>query len=166
MMICPEAGVYVADCDHGRGLFVSRDVAPGEVILRFTGPVIGLAEALAKGEDQANPLQVGPREYIDLEPPGVFINHSCDPNAGVRDDVVLVALRAIPAGKEVRFDYSTSMWEEKWTMVCQCGSPDCRGLVRDFPLLAGEVRARYLSLGVVQRFIITGLAQEGCTRSW
>jgi SET domain-containing protein len=152
--------VYVANSNIGRGLFAARDLSPGEVALRFTGPVISLAEALAKGEEQANPLQVGPFEYIDLEPPGVFINHSCHPNAGIRDDVVLVALRSIAKGEEVRFDYSTSMWEDCWTLGCRCGEANCRGMVGDFPSLRARLQRRYLSLGVVQRFIVSRLRRE------
>ena len=138
----------------------ARPFASGQPILRFTGPRIGLAQAVAKGDTSGNPLQVGLAEYIDLEPPGVFINHSCDPNAGVADDAVVVALRPIAAGEEVRFDYSTSMWEGLWTMPCRCGAAGCRGVVTDFPLLAVELRTRYLSLGVVQRFIVSRL---GCS---
>jgi SET domain-containing protein len=152
--------VYVGSSDIGRGLFAARDLSPGEAALRFTGPVISLAEALVMGEQQANPLQVGPLEYIDLEPPGVFINHSCRPNAGIRDDVVLVALRPIAGGEEVRFDYSTSMWEEHWTMACRCGAANCRGVIGDFPDLPCEARRRYLSLGVVQRFIANRFSVE------
>jgi len=152
--------VYVADCDLGRGLFAGRDFAVGDEILRFSGPVISLCEAIAKGAEQANPLQVGPFEYIDLEPPGVFINHSCDPNAGIIADRVLVALRSISAGEEVRYNYSTTMWEGIWTMPCQCKSASCRGAVTDFPQLAADLRTRYLSLGVVQRFIVIRLGRQ------
>lgn len=107
-----HAPIFIADCELGRGLFAARAFAAGETILRFTGPLINLAQSIAKGETEGNPLQVGPLDYIDLEPPGVFGNHSCEPNAGIRDDVVLVALRPLVAGEEIRFDYSTTMWED------------------------------------------------------
>lgn len=158
--------VFIADCELGRGLFAARAFNADEPILNFTGPLIGLAEAIAKGEAEANPLQVGPVSYIDLEPPGVFANHSCEPNAGIRDDVVLVALQPIAVGEEIRYDYSATMWEEDaawggWTMPCRCGSPRCRGVVDNFPTLPADVRVRYLSQGIVQEFIVHRALREG-----
>ncbi len=150
--------IFIADCELGRGLFAAQAFATNESILRFTGPLIGLAEAIAKGDTEGNPLQVGSADYIDLEAPGVFGNHSCEPNAGIRNDVVLVALRPIAVGEEIRYDYSTTMWEEDvpggWSMPCRCGSALCRGIVANFPTLPVELRARYLALGIVQRFIV------------
>ena len=101
----------------------------------------------------ANLLQTGWRTCILLDAPGVYANHSCNPNAGIRDGRILVAIRPVAVGDEIRFDYSTTMAENFWTMRCFCGAPDCRGLVEDFARLPLELRRRYLELGVVQRFI-------------
>lgn len=153
--------VYLANCDLGRGLFAAADVRAGETILTFRGPRISLAEALAKGDASGNPLQVADYEYIDLEPPGVFGNHSCDPNAGIVGDRVLIALRDIRFGEEVRFDYSACMWEEIWQLPCRCGSTNCRGIVDDFPRLPADVRDRYLGRGIVQSFIVERWRRNG-----
>jgi hypothetical protein len=149
--------IYVAQCDVGRGVFAGKDFAAWEEILRFSGPSISFADTLAKGEDAANPLQVGDDEYLDIGAPGVLVNHSCAPNAGIIEDRVLVALRPIARGEEIRYDYSTTMWEDCWTMDCLCGSARCRGVVRDFPTLPAEIQAEYLRLGVVQGYIVRRL---------
>ena len=138
-------------------MFAGRHFAADEEILRFHGREISPKDKLAKGAVQGNPLQVGPETYIDIEPPGLFANHSCCPNAGIRADVVLIALRDILPGEEIRYDYSTTMWEGIWTMQCLCGSKRCRGLVGDFHLLATEIQSEYVRLGIVQRFIIDRL---------
>jgi hypothetical protein len=140
-------------CPVGRGLFAARDYQPGEVILRLGGPRYGREDPIHLTEAGANLLQTGPRSYILLEAPAVFANHSCDPNAGIRANRTLVAIRPITAGQEVRFDYSTTMAEDYWTLQCRCGSPLCRGVVTDFRLLPPEIKQRYLDLGVVQGFI-------------
>jgi len=119
--------------------------------------VISLAEAINKGELEANPLQIGLTTYLDLEPPGVFINHSCDPNAGTRGKYDVYSLRDISAGEEVRFDYSTSMSEGRWTMVCSCRASSCRGIVSDFRVLPLSLQKHYLELGIVQPFIVDEL---------
>jgi len=149
--------VYVAKSDLGLGVFARQAFAIGDEILRFCGPVISLDEALAKGEEQGNTFQIGDALYLDLERPGVLVNHSCEPNTGVVEDRILVALRPISQGEEIRFDYSTTMWDGCWTMRCRCGSSKCRGLVSDFPELPAELRAEYLRLCVVQEFIVRRL---------
>lgn len=143
----------MAQCALGLGLFAGRNFTTGEEILQFTGPTITLAEAIALGDKEANPLQIESAKYIDLEEPGVLLNHSCEPNAGIVRLRTLVALSDIKAGEEVRFDYSTTMDENRWTMVCRCGAKSCRGLVQDFRLLPTDVRANYLRREVVQEFI-------------
>ncbi len=67
---------------------------------------------------------------------------------------MLIALRPIEAGEEIRFDYSTTMSDDHWTMECRCGEPICRRVVLDFHHLPPIAQNRYLQLGVVQRFIV------------
>lgn len=144
---------YLDACDVGCGVFANRDIAAGETILRFSGPVIDFAETRRRGPKECMAMQIGPDRYLDTRPPGVFVNHSCDPNAGIREDVRLVALRLIRRGEEIRFDYSTTMEEQSFTMRCLCGAPECRGTVADFSLLPEQVQARYLAQRVVMSFI-------------
>ena len=143
----------VSPCELGRGLFATCAYGPGELILRLSGPRFERNDPIHQTEAGANLLQTGRQTYILLGPPGVFANHSCNPNAGIRHNRRLVALRAIRAGEEIRFDYSTTMDEEMWTMPCRCGAPGCRGVVEDFVRLPAEVQRRYLELEVVQGFI-------------
>jgi hypothetical protein len=145
--------VFVSDCELGKGLFAARAFRRGETILRVRGPVLVLEEVLAKGERQSDPVQIGERLYLDTQAPAVYSNHSCDPNAGLTADLELVALRPLAAGDEIRWDYSTSMSEDLWTMPCRCGSAGCRGVVGDFQTLPGNRRRWYLKRGVVQEFI-------------
>jgi hypothetical protein len=150
-----EPLVDVRDGALGKGIYARRPISAGEQILEFTGRVLTLGQVLLLSEEaQAYPLQVGPYHYIDLESPGRFANHSCDPNAGISDDRILVALRAIAEGDEICFDYSTTMSEGRWTMKCRCGRPICRGLVQDFHFLPGAVQTGYLHRGIVQNFVV------------
>lgn len=92
-----------------------------------------------------------------MRTPALYVNHSCDPNAGVRDCTELVALKPVEAGSEVTFDYSTSMAEDGWEMDCACGSAICRGRVRDFKHLPPVRRDFYIARGVVGPFCVESL---------
>ncbi len=140
------------NCRFGRGIFATRDFEPGEQILRFSGPPMTY-EQVAATDTMGNPLQIGSTDYINLEAPGVWLNHSCEPNSGVRNDFEIVARKPIAAGEEICWDYSTSMDEDDWTLPCRCGSEHCRGVVRDFKELPEMVRNQYLADGLVMSFI-------------
>jgi uncharacterized protein len=150
----PSDAIYVDKCPLGLGVFAARDFFEGELLFRFSGPIITLSQAVAKGEAEGNVLQIAPATYIDLEPPGVFANHGCEPNAGLRDLVSGFALRPIARGEEILYDYSTTMSEQKWTMRCHCGAPSCRGVIGDFHDLPDALQRRYLAMRIVQPFIV------------
>ncbi len=147
-----NSDIEVRLCRHGRGVFARRSYRPGEDILRFTGPQMSHEEVVAT-DTLGNPLQCGMAQYIDLDPPGVWVNHSCAPNAGVREDQILVARKNIAPSTEILWDYSTSMDEDDWTMNCNCGSPHCRQEVRDFKYLPTSVQDSYLEEGLVMKYI-------------
>ena len=138
----------------GKGVHALKPFRVGETILTFEGPELSHYEVLGMGEAQAYTVQIGPDRYIDTQYPGRFTNHSCDPNSGLWQDRYLVAIRPIAAGEQIQFDYSTTMSEDHWTMQCRCGSPKCRGQIRDFHFLPVPLQAHYLRLGVVQQFIV------------
>ena len=149
--------VRVGKSELGTAVFADTPIAAGAIILTFAGPIITFAEAVAMGVDEANALQIDNVHYMDLEPPGLYVNHSCAPNSGIMRRTQLMALRDIAEGEEIRYDYSTTMHEDHWTMDCKCGSQRCRGVVMDFRGLPPDVQRHYVSLGVVQPFILREL---------
>ena len=72
---------------------------------------------------------------------GPMVNHSCDPNCGVRLNTGqafdFVARRAIGAGQELTFDYAMRNFTiDHFPSVCLCGAARCRGSVtgwKDLP---------------------------------
>ncbi len=153
---------YLDTCNVGLGVFANRELAQGEVILAIEGPVINFEETKRRGDRECMAIQLGYNNYIDTQPPGVFVNHSCDPNSGIKWNRYLVALRRIPKGREIRYDYSTTMEEQSFTMPCLCGSPACRGVVRDFSTLPTLLQRKYAALGVVMSFILRRTAMRVC----
>jgi len=144
---------HLGNGPKGLGVYANRTILLGERILTFTGPLIDFLGTLALGEREGDALQIGLDLYIHLDQPGRFVNHSCRPNAGIVEDRILVALSPIFAGDEICYDYSTTMKEDHWTMVCVCGSLTCRGEIRDFATLSQDLQQWYLGRGIVQRFL-------------
>jgi uncharacterized protein len=55
-------------------------------------------------------------------------NHSCDPTAAMTTSG-FVAKRDIKADEEITSDYALHSSQD-WSMVCNCGAPNCRKVVR------------------------------------
>lgn len=141
----------------GRAVFAVETISKGELVIRLGGQRFDRSELPHPYTDfEDKYLQIGRDEY--LGPSGEFddyINHSCDPNSGLLIDatsVVLVALREVFPGEEITFDYSTTMDEDDWELDCGCGSPICRGTIRDFKKLPFATQQKYQALGIVPAY--------------
>lgn len=145
--------IEVRECKIGKGTFAKEPIKEGEQILVFTGPIITYDEAVAKGDHMDDPVMIGINKYVDVNGPELFVNHSCEPNAGLIKDTTLVAIRNIRQGEEITFDYSTAMEENHWTMKCRCESNRCRKVIGNFSDLPNALKQKYLDLGIVQKFI-------------
>jgi len=148
--------VRLAAAAHGQGVFAERPYAAGEVILTFTGEELTTAEADRRGV-RAHCLDIAPGRQLFVAPPARFLNHSCDPNAGLTGAVTLAAVRPISEGEEITFDYSTCVPDPSWTLACRCGSALCRGVVAGWPALDAETKRRLLALKIVPAWLRAGL---------
>lgn len=144
----------VGDASVGMGVLAKHFIPKGDTILFITGPVVSFEESMELPDEGENTVQIGSNAYVDPLFPSRFLNHSCQPNAGIVEETCLVALMDIAPGEEIRYDYSTALLERYWTMDCACGSPKCRGQVGDFDQLPPRLQREYLEQGIVQKFIV------------
>ena len=59
-------------------------------------------------------------------------NHSCNPNTAY-EGLNVVALRNIAKGEELTLNYASFLDENMEPFSCQCGSPNCCGLITGIP---------------------------------
>lgn len=153
----PHCALALRITGKGRGVFTRSGHPAGEVLLEHWGPRARFSEAVHRGADHI--LEIGEDEVF-LATGGIddFVNHSCDPNCRLefRDGrVFLVALRAIPAGHELSFDYATSTTLEGlsafpgWRFRCLCGAQDCRGEVSCAEEIPPERLRYYWEIGAL-----------------
>lgn len=153
--------VEVRPARFGHGVYAIAEQPRGSLILQFAGRRLSGPELERQGFTPGYPLQVGDDDWLLLDSPGVYVNHSCSPNAGIDHALRLIALRDIAAGEEICFDYSTTMHEDDaWTLECGCGVAECRGVIRDFVTLGASLQQHYLSQQVVPEFIRRRLQTE------
>jgi len=119
----------------GQGLFAAQDMRKGTRIMQYIGEKISSRER-ARRLAAGNPyiFHLTYRYALDgqtLDNTARYINHSCDPNCEVEktpDTIWIVALREIPAGEELSYNYGydASNYQEH---PCNCGAPSCCGYI-------------------------------------
>lgn len=130
----------------GNGIFALQPIKKGELVAVFGGVVYEWNDFIHLPErERSLCIQVEDRHFLVPRPigEGDYVNHSCDPNAGLSGQIGLVAMRDIKIGEEVCFDYAmcdTMPYDE---FECQCGAPNCRGMVTGSDWQKAELQKRY-----------------------
>lgn len=127
---------------EGVGVFAKKKIRKGEVVAIFGGRILSYKEIDeldridkdVRLEDVAESIQIYDSHYLtgiglpDPLEPSDFLNHSCEPNLGIKGQVVLVAMRDIQPGEELTFDYAMIETRDM-RFRCRCQSKNCRGLI-------------------------------------
>lgn len=128
--LSPKCQVVEAPEKGGHAVHCREPVAQGEVIAVWGGAIIGAGQlAGLPPQYREHTLQVEEGLFLaSLVPDDAadYVNHSCDPNAGLSGQIVLVAMRAIAPGEEITFDYAMTDGEPYDEFACACGKPSCR----------------------------------------
>ena len=135
----------------GKGLFVIEDINKDELIADYTG---GFGECVdgkkadelfKKGWDHM--IQVDDDLFFAAIKEGDFedadfINHSCNPNCGIKDKLKIVAMKNIKIGEEITVDYAM-MESSDYSFKCSCGSENCREVVTGNDWKIKELQNKY-----------------------
>ena len=140
----------------GTGVFATRDIQPGEMIAEFVGETYTAAL-----ESQLPPImvdrciQTGPTTYVFAENRlAEKINHSCQPNCGVREKTKIVAIQPIMEGEEICWDYRMSENSDWVLEACSCGAERCAGRVEGYDSLPEDTKLEYLKKGAVSSWLL------------
>jgi len=138
---------------HGNGVIAAEPIAAGERLMEFGGEVISPDDFETDVYRMRSIWQVGEDVYLalredDPEPSlDENLNHSCDPNSWLGDEVTLVARRDIAAGEEITLDQGTWNHDEDeyvWDQDhCSCGAAECRKTLTHKDWQRADVRERY-----------------------
>ncbi|HEV7806604.1 MAG TPA: SET domain-containing protein-lysine N-methyltransferase [Solirubrobacteraceae bacterium] len=128
--------------DRNEGVFATRDFALGETVL------LGVPNRPAPA-NHSHANQVSLTAFVFEDGLGPKVNHSCDPNCGVRfnptvDGFDFVARRPIARDDEITFDYAMRNYVvEHFPDRCLCGADGCRGTITGWKGLPAGRKAAY-----------------------
>ncbi len=132
---------------HGKGVFSKKNLKKGETAFIAKGKLVKFF-VHSKKDSLFGPNWMSISKNLWLNPnednPLSFVNHSCEPNLGIKGAVTFVAIRNIQAGEELTIDYSILELDELWQMKCKCGSKKCRKIIKSIQFLPKNIYKEYL----------------------
>lgn len=101
----PKLEVRLTDI---RGVFAKERISAAERLAIFGGKLIRAVEEVGDYGiqiDEAFVINASDKDTPEMED-AFFFNHSCSPNAGIKGQIFLVAMRDLESAEEVTFDYA------------------------------------------------------------
>jgi SET domain-containing protein len=134
---------------QGRGLFAVRPIRKGEIVSIKGGHIVDRATLRRKRRTiGASDVQIddnfsiAPLTRSEHDAVMMFLNHSCEPNVGVRGEITFVAMRDIPRGEELTLDYAM-IDNNGERFQCRCDAKNCRGTVTGRDWRRSELQRKY-----------------------
>jgi len=147
--ISPKAKKGLQSPIHGLGLFAIEEIKKGEIVAVKGGEILtkqqlAAASTTLHAEMQiADDLFIAPKTEKDYVKSMMCLNHSCNPNLGIRGDIVFISMRIIYPGEELTVDYAM-MDNVPSRFLCICGSRECRGEVTGQDWQKEEIQEKYV----------------------
>ena len=128
---------------HGRGVFASRKILAGSLVIEYEGDRITFAQACKNeaarddGSTHTFLFSLEDGRVIDGGSNGNdarWINHSCAPNCQASEEegrIFISTLHDVARGEELNYDYGLVLEERhtpaiKRAYACLCGAKNCR----------------------------------------
>lgn len=128
---------------YGKGVFAIKKIHKDEIIAIFDGPIYdGLFDAWTD-DLLCHAIQCGETLWRDSTGLARYINHSCEPNCGVKNFFSITAMRTIQPGEQITWDYEMTEKSNWFKMRCRCGSPLCRKIIGNYKNMPRKIRKKY-----------------------
>jgi uncharacterized protein len=134
----------------GTGVFTNSPIRVGEVVVIWGGVIVSFEDFKSwQGVKHTNVavdedvyLAAQHSEEVSMDD---YMNHSCEPNLWLIDEVTLIARRNIQAGEELTIDYATETADETYRLktLCNCRSNRCRRAVTGKDWQLKELQEEY-----------------------
>ena len=147
----------------GKGVFAIADIRKGEVIAAFDGAIYEESFEPWTDDLRQHVMQFGPKCWRDSDGIARLINHSCEPNCGIKKLFQVVAMRAIAKGEEITWDYEMTERSSWWRMRCRCGAAGCRKVIGSYSRMPAGVRRKYR--GYISAWLLRGTRKRRSPRT-
>ena len=137
---------------QGDGVFTRERIAKDEAVMEFGGETLSRQE-MDSGDYRIRSIWPVDRDTFIALPSSdphlsldEYLNHSCDANTWLTDEVTLTARRDIEPGEEITLDQGTWNAEDAYIEdrePCSCGAMTCRRMLTGEDWQRADVQKEY-----------------------
>ncbi len=152
-------GFQLRKCSgKGEGIFAIKSFRIGDIVM------VGVIKEVLNG-NHSHASQIGENEYALHAGLITKVNHSCDPNCGIRVNETgahdYIAIKEIGVNEEITFDYAMRNYIiDYFPKKCMCGSKRCHGKITGWKNLPDEKKKEYA--GFVAPYLLELDAKHSC----
>ncbi len=132
---------------HKKGMFAKESFQKGEIVFIKGGHILKREQIFSSGViNSYHPIDdtyyLGATNAEEEDKIKLYVNHSCNPNCGIRGEITFVAILDIEIDDELTIDYAF-LDNEDYSFGCTCGATNCRKVItgRDWKLK--EIQEKY-----------------------
>ena len=134
---------------EGTGLYAIENILKNEIVAVRSGHLIDSnqlkenADVIQGSEHQIeDDLYLAPLHPDEFKNIMCYINHSCNPNLGIKGNIIIVAMKDILPGEELCLDYAM-VFNNQTSFTCHCGFKNCRGIVSGKDWMNKDLQNQY-----------------------
>ncbi|HMJ70637.1 MAG TPA: SET domain-containing protein-lysine N-methyltransferase [Cyclobacteriaceae bacterium] len=118
--------------------------------------IVGFISRATHTEPNYLTVQVSENVHIELLPECLeCMNNNCDPNCFFDTTTMrLVTLKPLAPGDEMTFFYPSAEWDMDRPFECNCGAPDCVGMIQGAKYLSASALKRYRFTDFIRRKLV------------
>ncbi len=128
----------ISTCAYGKCLVARDNLPAGTIVQQFTGPIVDWEDV--PESEICHALLVEDGCWLIPTSAARYISHSCDPNCIIDENNTVVTFRPVTKGQQITVRYNVvktatenpGKWDPRWTFKCQCGAPNCPGLIHKY----------------------------------
>jgi hypothetical protein len=135
---------------HKKGMFAKIAFHKDEVTFIKGGHILTKKQIFSAGIiNSYHPIDdiyfLGATNAEEEEKIKLYVNHSCNPNCGIRGEITFVAMRDIVVGEELTIDYAILDDEDdkNYNFECTCGALNCRKIITGKDWQIREIQEKY-----------------------
>ncbi len=146
--------------EKGEGIFATQLFKVGDIVM------VGVIKKSLNG-NHSHASQIGENKYVLHDGLISKVNHSCDPDCGIRVNKTgahdFIAMKDISVNEEITFDYAMRNYNvDYFPKKCMCGSNKCRCMITGWKDLPDVTKKEYK--GFVAPYLLALDAKHSCKK--
>ena len=143
MKIITKFPSRVKICKYGKCLVAEKPLKKNEIVQKIIGKIVSWDQI--PQSEICYVILIEDNKWITIDTDARYLNHSCDSNCNIDDELNIITNRSVKLGEELTISYNIvnenenpGVWDPRWTFKCECGSKNCQGIIDKYVTVDGR----------------------------